>query len=390
MGLINKFGHRCIISLVLIVSMLISSESKSKSSDDKIDVQLMVENTLSMARLISLSQLSGSVNTDERFITLYLVNLTPFTQRNLRLHINVRSTRHGVIVNLDERNGFSMGPGQTASANMSSLGNGIPGVTSIMRFDAGLTSGGEAMINDLRGSSTLPDDIYTITVEIYQNGNSTSGVRVGGSSITIGAEPGISTYEVRPIQPGDVTGSGATISNSNPVFSWEGDPSLKYRLIVVKAAPGRSAEALIQSALDTSPPAQGGRLLSDEMADVVTEQLTYSYPTSGVQPLEQNTTYFWQVFAMVPDVRGEQLMPSEIFEFTVTGQHTDQQTEVTREINTLIRRYFRRNDVLSLSRDGFDLVSIEYKGTVYTGPQIITVLEEFFEKVEDGKIRVVE
>jgi len=390
MGLINKFGHRSIISLIVIVSLLISSESKSKSSDDKIDVQMLVENTLSMARLISLSQLSGSVNTDERFITLYLGNLTPETQRNLRLHINVRSTRYGVIVNLDERNGFSMEPGQTARANMSSLGNGIPGVTSNMRFDAGLTSGGEAMINELRGSSTLPDDIYTITVEIYQNGNSTSGVRVGGSSITIGAEPGFSTYEVRPIQPGDVTGSGATISNSNPVFSWEGDPSLKYRLIVVKAAPGRSAEALIQSALDTSPPAQGGRLLSDEMADVVTEQLTYSYPTSGVQPLEQNTTYFWQVFAIVPDVRGEQLLPSEIFEFTVTGQHTEQQTEVNREINTLIRRYFRRNDVLSLSRDGFDLVSIEYKGTVYTGPQIITVLEEFFEKVEDGKIRVVE
>jgi hypothetical protein len=390
MRLINKYGHRSIITLIVIVSMLISSESKSKSSDEKIDVQLLVENTLSMARLISLSQLSGSVNTDERFITLYLGNLTPETQSNLRLHINVRSTRYGVIVNLDERNGFSMESGQTARANMSNLGNGIPGVTAIMRFDAGLTSGGEAMINELRGSSTLPDDIYTITVEIYQNGNSTSGVRVGGSSITIGAEPGISTYEVRPIQPGDVTGSGATISNSNPVFSWEGDPSLKYRLIVVKAAPGRSAEALIQSALDTSPPAQGGRLLSDEMADVVTEQLTYSYPTSGVQPLEQNTTYFWQVFAIVPDVRGEQLLPSEIFEFTVTGQHTDQQTEVTREINTLIRRYFRRYDVLSLSRDGFDLVSIEYKGTVYTGPQIITVLEEFFEKVEDGKIRVVE
>jgi hypothetical protein len=390
MGLINKFGHRSIISLIVIVSVLLSLESKSKSSSDKIDVQMLVENTLSKARLISLSQLSGSINTDERFITLYLANLTPEIQNNLRLHINVRSTRYGVIVNLDERNGFSMEPGQTARANMSSLGSGIPGVSSIMRFDAGLTSGGEAMINELRGSSTLPDDIYTITVEIYQNGSSTSGVRVGGSSIVIGAEPGIQTYEVRPIQPGDVTGSGATISNSNPVFNWEGDPSLKYRLIVVKAAPGRSAEALIQSALDTSPPAQGGRLLSDEMADVVTEQLTYSYPTSGVQPLEQNTTYFWQVFAIVPDVRGEQLLPSEIFEFTVTGQHNDQQTEVNREINTLIRRYFRRNDVLSLSRDGFDLVSIEYKGTVYTGPQIITVLEDFFEKVEDGKIRVVE
>jgi hypothetical protein len=390
MGLINKFGHRSIISLLVIVSLLISLESLSKSSSDKIDVQMMVENSLSKARLISLSQLSGSINTDERFITLYLSNITPETQSNLRLHINVRSTRYGVIVNLEELNGFSMESGQTARANMSSLGSGIPGVTSSMRFDAGLTSGGEAMINELRGSSTLPDDIYTITVQIYQNGNSTSGELVGSASITIGAEPGIASYEVRPIQPGDVIGSAATISNTNPVFNWEGDPSLKYRLTIVKAEQGRSAEALIQSALDTSPPAQGGRLLSDEMADVITEQLTYSYPISGVQPLEQNTTYFWQVFAIVPDVRGEQLLPSEIFEFTVSGQHTDQQTGVNREINELVRRHFRRNDILGLSRDGFDLVSIEYKGTVYSGPQIITVLEDFFEKVDEGKIRVVE
>lgn len=390
MGLMNKFGHRSIVSLVLVVSLLVSLETTGKTASDKIDVQMMVENSLNVARLISLSQLSGSVNTDERFITLYLSNITPERQNNLRLHINVRSTRYGVIVNLDERNGFSMEPGQTAKANMSSLGDGIPGITSNMRFDAGLTAGGEAMINELRGSATLPDDIYTITVEIYQNGNSSSGTLVGGTSITIGAEPGISTYEVRPVQPGDVNGSGATIFTTNPVFSWEGDPSLRFRLIVVQAAAGRSAEALIQSALDTNPPEQGGRLLSDEMADVVAGQLSYSYPTSGVKALEQNITYYWQVFALVPDVRGEQLLPSEIFEFTVSGDRDNQQAGVNREINTLVRRHFRRNDILSLSREGFDLVSVEYKGTVYTGPQIITVLEDFFEKVDEGKIRMVE
>lgn len=390
MGLMNKFGHRSIVSLVLVVSLLVSLETTGKTASDKIDVQMMVENSLNVARLISLSQLSGSVNTDERFITLYLSNITPERQNNLRLHINVRSTRYGVIVNLDERNGFSMEPGQTAKANMSSLGDGIPGITSNMRFDAGLTAGGEAMINELRGSATLPDDIYTITVEIYQNGNSSSGTLVGGTSITIGAEPGISTYEVRPVQPGDVNGSGATIFTTNPVFSWEGDPSLRFRLIVVQAAAGRSAEALIQSALDTNPPEQGGRLLSDEMADVVAGQLSYSYPTSGVKALEQNITYYWQVFALVPDVRGEQLLPSEIFEFTVSGDRDNQQAGVNREINTLVRRHFRRNDILSLSREGYDLVSVEYKGTVYTGPQIITVLEDFFEKVDEGKIRMVE
>lgn len=378
------------VSLVLVVSLLVSLETTGKTASDKIDVQMMVENSLNVARLISLSQLSGSVNTDERFITLYLSNITPERQNDLRLHINVRSTRYGVIVNLDERNGFSMEPGQTAKANMSSLGDGIPGITSNMRFDAGLTAGGEAMINELRGSATLPDDIYTITVEIYQNGNSSSGTLVGGTSITIGAEPGISTYEVRPVQPGDVNGSGATIFTTNPVFSWEGDPSLRFRLIVVQAAAGRSAEALIQSALDTNPPEQGGRLLTDEMADVVAGQLSYSYPTSGVKALEQNITYYWQVFALVPDVRGEQLLPSEIFEFTVSGDRDNQQAGVNREINTLVRRHFRRNDILSLSREGFDLVSVEYKGTVYTGPQIITVLEDFFEKVDEGKIRMVE
>lgn len=378
------------VSLVLVVSLLVSLETTGKTASDKIDVQMMVENSLNVARLISLSQLSGSVNTDERFITLYLSNITLERQNDLRLHINVRSTRYGVIVNLDERNGFSMEPGQTAKANMSSLGDGIPGITSNMRFDAGLTAGGEAMINELRGSATLPDDIYTITVEIYQNGNSSSGTLVGGTSITIGAEPGISTYEVRPVQPGDVNGSGATIFTTNPVFSWEGDPSLRFRLIVVQAAAGRSAEALIQSALDTNPPEQGGRLLTDEMADVVAGQLSYSYPTSGVKALEQNITYYWQVFALVPDVRGEQLLPSEIFEFTVSGDRDNQQAGVNREINTLVRRHFRRNDILSLSREGFDLVSVEYKGTVYTGPQIITVLEDFFEKVDEGKIRMVE
>ncbi|MFU8859890.1 MAG: hypothetical protein ACNA8K_05660 [Cyclonatronaceae bacterium] len=390
MGLMNKFGYRSLVSLMVVASLLVSLNTTGKSSSDKIDVQMLVENSLNVARLLSLSQLSGSVNTDERFITLYLSNLTPERQNNLRLHINVRSTRYGVIVNLDERNGFGMEPGQSARANMSSLGDGIPGITSNMRFDAGLTAGGEAMINELRGSSTLPDDIYTITVEIYQNGNSASGVLVGGNSITIGAEPGISTFEVRPVQPGDVIGSGATIFNTNPVFSWEGDPSLRFRLVLVQAAVGRSAEALIQSALDTNPPAQGGRLLTGEIADVETGQLSYSYPTSGVKPLEPNTTYYWQVFALVPDVRGEQLLPSEIFEFTVSGDRSNQQAGVNREINTLVRKHFRRSDIISLSRDGYDLVSVEFKGTVYTGPQIITVLEDFFEKVDEGKIRMVE
>jgi hypothetical protein len=380
-----------VIAACLWLVLAVNTEVLTAQNQDKIDVQLMVENSLNMARLISLSQLTGSVNTDERFITMYLSNISAERQANLRLHINVRSTRYGVIVNLDERTHFSMEPGQTARANMSSLGSGIPGLSTFMSFDAGLTSGGEAMVNDLRGSTVLPDDIYTITVQIYQNGNSTSGTLVGGTSITIGAEPGITTFEVRALQPGDVTGSAAVISNQNPVFSWEGDPSLSYRLVVVKATEGQSPESLIQSALDTRPPSQGGRLLTNEMADVVIGQLSFAYPTSGVQALETDMTYFWQVFAVVPNVRGEQLLPSEIFEFTISGQNaTRQQPEVTSEINTLLRRYIRRIDVQALGRDGYDLVSVEYKGMVYTGPQIITILEEFFGKVDEGKVRILE
>lgn len=390
MGIDYRPTFKVFNRLIFISILLLSLLNKTGMAQEKIDVQLLVENSLNAARLISVSQLSGAISSDERFITLYISNITAERQENLFLHINVQTTRYGNIISLDERRGFAMEPGQTGRANASELRNGIPGITSVLSFNAGLTPNGEALINGLRGSSVLPDDIYTITVEVYQNGNSETGQLIGGNSIIIGADPALTTYEVRPVQPGDALGSGATIMTSNPVFNWTGDPSLNYRLLVVQASENQNAESLLQAALDTSPALQGGRLLENEMADVITDQQSFTYPPSGVKPLEQNNTYYWQVFAIVPDTRGEQLLPSEIFEFTISDEMNGIPPEIASEINALVRKYFRSNDILTLSREGFDLVSIELNGTVYSGPQIIQVLDDFFEKVEDGKIRLVE
>ncbi|MDR8390646.1 hypothetical protein NC796_05830 [Aliifodinibius sp. S!AR15-10] len=386
-------------SLFLGASLLLATLPGDVQAQTPVELDLVLQPQLTKAQVLSLSNLGvDRSGQGAPLFNLVIRNNENREQRNLYLELQISSNKRGAIANLYQWHNrpFHLSAGEVVTANNNQLQNGLPGVEESIRFNGGLTQSGEDFINDLASSTTFPADIYTVTLSLYQGGNSDSGGELLDSieesfGENISTDTSIDLYLV---QPGGEVGSSEQITTTLPVFRWDGPTNTNYRLVIVEDN-GQSPETLIQSALGSEPILENGTsgigsLLDFEIVDARLNNITFSMPPSGVQNLEAGQKYYWQVFVNRETVNATENIPSEIWEFTVaSGEPGANTAVVTTEVENSLHRLLGREQLNRLNEDGYNFNSIVIGGQTYQGAAAVQKLQELSNRIDNGEITII-
>ncbi|MGM0587314.1 MAG: hypothetical protein ACQETE_02770 [Bacteroidota bacterium] len=370
------------------------------AQDVSLDVTLAPE--VESAQVLGLSNLGVSrTGAGDRLVTLAIRNETNQKLENLYFSIDISSGKRGLLVDLDQRSNspFSLDPNQTIVTDNNSVQDGIAGIEESIKFESNpLTAEGESLINSLEGSTQLPPDTYQVTVAIYQGGNGRSnGTKLTSSTVTLGGRSTGGGLEIYLLTPGDVIGSNAKIQNAYPEFNWDGSNQVKYRLVVVEKDANESPEALIQGALSSDPiivdgSPGSGSLLSYENLDVLVSNTTnYQYPSSGVQPLKQGKSYYWQIIAQVTTPDGVNEIFSDIWSFKLVGSGGPEGNgiQLSNETEQKIIQLIGQERFNQLESQGYSLQSIQYNGQRFQGVAAENALNAFLNRLANGELNVI-
>ncbi len=367
--------------------------SSAFSQSDKLTLTYELNPVVENAQVLSQSGLGiDSKGAGPVLISGILTNNTNEKLTNLYFEFTVVSGKNGVLAEVTQQAAypFTLDPGQAVFATNNDIQNEkIPNVEETMRFDGGLTPEGEEFIESLEGTQ-LPIDIYTVTMTIFQfdlaNGREvlvSETIQVGGSSDGIV----IDEQSIFLKAPGEVVGADATISNQFPQFSWEGDFANTYRIVVVNDNGIDSPETLIQQAIDSDPPGEGGSLQEFENLDIIVEGNTIQFPSSGVIPLEVGQTYYWQVSTEIQGLAGPESVISEIWQFKLADPGVNL-VQIDQDTFDAIIALIGEEEYASLTESGYSFEGIEVNNQIVTGATALQLLAEIIQKIEDGDIIV--
>lgn len=381
----------------LVLSAILTLSPQTIYGQD-ITLQIQLREPVTQAQVLSLSTLGVDRRGQGQTLgTLLLQNNNPSEpQEDLYFFVKVANTSN-VLARLNQKQGqpFSLDPGQVVRANNNTLQEGVPGIRN-PTFSGGLTDAGEDFVNDLEGTSRLPNDQFTLTLEIYQNGNRERGTKVASASATVGTNAVSNVRDIYINRPGGEVGSGfdATINTQRPLFDWAGETGLDYRLVVVRWEGTDSPETLIGAAEDTGPiivnnANRNNTLLAHEMADVRLSSNSFQYPASSVKQLEPGDTYLWRVSALLQTADGEEQVASEIWQFSIAESREEQSAELSQEVTQTLRNVVDDEQLSFLQGDDMEPESIVINGQEYSGAAMRQQLRRFLERAQRGDITII-
>jgi hypothetical protein len=404
---VTMFGKWSKSYFYLFISILISfvPYEFSVAQDQDVDITVTPTSILEDSQILSISGLG--IDTDGSgavLVSLTIDNLSDQRAENLFLEIIISAGKVGTILEYTQESHrpFSLRPFQSVYITNNDVANEVfPGINETISFEGGLTPEGEDLIGDISGSTSLPRDTYTLEVNIFTvsdaNGKTilaSDVANIGGSSVGVGeegsSETTIEESEVILRTPGDVVGVSAQITNPYPQFSWEGESTARYRLLVVEDNNQESPESLIQSAKSSAPISEAGSLLEYENLDTYVQGTSFQFPSSGVQPLESGKTYYWQVITTVRTSGDQKEILSEIWNFTLNDQSEtsspSSDPQISEDIERALVELIGQESFNELEERGYSLESIEYDGQQFSGTSAAILLEELLQKIRDEEI----
>ncbi len=338
----------------------------------------MVENAQSMSLTDFGIQTDG---TAPHLFDLILVKTTTEPLTNACLEFVMSLNDEALITAISEEPfDINVGATQIIADNNDLMTGNLDYVPQGINLTYNLTEAGEQIITDLKGEPELPPGDYSIRIDIYY---CDSQQPLGQAEVHWSLLANPVYFDL--ISPGDNIGSNALIETRRPFFDLDGEAD-SYRFIVVRAGDD-DPEAIFANAILT--PADG-ELNGDEMMDTNVPVTSFTYPASGVQPLQPGITYYWQVLGQVVSLKtGLTDVPSAIWEFTIIENATNETTG-NAVIDDCLRSILGQDYANRYGLAGFDLQSIELNGQTISNSELSPVLQDLRGNVDQGKISILE
>lgn len=385
-------AYKLLVLLFLLSVFIFVPNKKLIAQNEVISLELDISDVLANSQFIGLTNLG--IDKDGRgpvLVSGFIQNVTNEEVTDLFLEVKVFAGKIGEIVNVSSQAGFpfSLDPMQSVYVTNNTLAeDGVEGIDDLVKFDGGLTPEGDNFIENLNGSTTLPADVYSIEVTIFQITNENGKVALASAQGEIGGGVPVSeSVDFFLRTPGDITDANVEITNPYPQFSWEGEQGIEYRLLVVKSSPSDSPESQLQSARSSAPLSDGGSLLQYENLDVYVTGESFQYPSSGAQPLEAGQTYFWQLSTTIQSGNSVEERTSEIWSFKLAEPETaEAPIVITEETKKAIRSLMGSGRFENLISSGYTVQSFQLDGVTYSGTQATIILNQLLQKIENGDI----
>lgn len=392
MPLLISFYKKITCCCTLPLFLLVIAPGETVAQNPRVNVDLQISERLSQSEVLNLAEIMRRRGGGSNLFELIIENEESERIEELYLSVRLKSDQ-GTLVDIYQRSStpFHLDPNQMVFTNRF---DEFPGIDESLLFDGGLTSEGEEFVNDLEGTIRLDDEL-TAEVFLHQGANIRDGGReIASAQVSVGSGLVEDIRDIYLTTPGDAPGSDTEIFNSFPEFRWEGPSNVRYRLIVVEQQDNETPESLIQGALSTSPTIRnnqsaGGSLLEYEMLDVQLNDVSFQYPSSGVQKLQSGRTYYWQVIAELKGSDQQVQQSSEIWEFSLGGVETESVSESAEnpdELENVLREIMGEAEYSEMENDGFQLESIEVDGVTISDSEAYKQLIEFKQRIDAGEV----
>lgn len=387
----KKSKRNVFLGIITLWIVIIVPQVNVYAQSEVLSIDIDISDHLANTQVISLS----SLGIDEKgsgpvLISGVIQNLTTEKLSNLYFEFRITSSKRGDIILYKQKKDFpfSLAPMQTVYVTNNAIKQeSIPGISERLSFNGELTPEGDNLVESLDGALALPPDIYAVQVTIFQVTDALGRQDLATATAEIGNTSHTETLDIFLRTPGDVIGGNVEITNPYPQFSWDGELSAKYRLLVVKDNGEGSPESLLESAKNTLPINEGGSLLTFENLDVMVNGNNYQFPASGAQPLEAEQTYYWQIIASIKAGAGTIENASEIWSFKLkeAGSETSP-AMLDADLKQSIIKLIGESRYNQLQNAGFSIQGLEIDGMPVVGPLISIKLAEIIRKIEDGDI----
>ena len=271
-----------------------------------------------------------------------------------------------------QSNRFQLPPGngvwRISNKELASKVYDFDGAGTRIIVDAGLSDEVPSIRDNMIETGQLPVGQYVLTTNLtYYPDNTQNGISTTGINeiiITI-RNPTL----INLVTPGILINSGFKyeIFTENPLFQWNGN-SGDYQVVVFKK---RNDFDTIDDILNSVPVWESERLTT----------LFTQYPFGDAIPLEYGSDYVWQVLSFINTSSGENVVRSELFEFTLVDPAQSNVTQMAmarQELEQILRQLLgdKAETILRQIND-FKLTSIRVNGATLSIPELYQVLEKY-------------
>lgn len=176
-------------------------------------------------------------------------------------------------------------------------------------------------------------------------------------------------YILSQITPGNTLNSGFVyeLYTLNPVFQWNGNSGL-YQIAVFKK---QSDFSTPEDILNSQPVWESDKI----------NTLFRQYPPDGSVPLEYGAEYVWQVRSFVSTSSGENIIQSELWEFTIvdpSASGTTAESMAQQEFENLLRQLLGDNaEPIIRELSSFHLSIMRVNGEILSTPELYKYLDKY-------------
>jgi hypothetical protein len=267
--------------------------------------------------------------------------------------------------------GFTI-PGAMSSWEITNqqLANGenVEGLGIIGIEESGVESDADDLRDEIVATSQIPTGLYNLAgyLNIPGSGNiETIPIPIIISNPTL----------LNLVTPGALINSGFKyeIFTENPLFQWNGN-SGEYQVVVFKK---RNDFDTIEDILNSVPVWESERL----------NTLVAQYPVGESVPLEYGSDYVWQVLSFINTSSGENVVRSEIFEFTLVDPAQSNYSQIAmakQELEQILRQILGDSaETIIRQINDFKLNTIRVNGATLSIPELYQVLEKYRDQEYD-------
>ena len=351
--------------LILILFLLPSISSAQVFSDTvTVDLQLF----LTDVDILFLNDLN--LTKMQQAPLLFSVTIQNYfsIEKQLVLHFGIRRGNQILLDGTSEPFIIQAYPAQLYLTSQNLLSKGEQ--YSIKNYNIGDAT--DELANAILAQGKLPNGVYQFFIEVnYESSDNSQRLVFDEEILNIDFS---TTLDL--ISPGQSAESEQLreIYTTLPFFQWH-STAKKFRITVCE-----------KLAINNSP--QDVMNNEPRMQQIVENFPFFQYPASGVWPLEEGKTYYWQIVAITESSSGPVELESEIWGFKV-GNISNGMTDIYhQQLLNLLTLILNDGDIRALFENGGPLDDFTFTGVMLNNGRIITQgdLIAIIEQVLSSKI----
>jgi hypothetical protein len=293
--------------------------------------------------------------------------------KQLVLHFGIRRSNQTLLEGTTEPFMIQAYPAQIYLTSQNILSEGEQ--YSIQNYDIGDTA--DELANAILAQGKLPTGVYQFFVEVdYEKNNISQRAVFDEEIINICISTTLDL--ISPGQPAE-SGELMEIYTTLPFFLWH-SAATEFRITVCE-----------KLAINTSPQdVMNNEPRLQTTITVLPNQTFFQYPASGVWPLEQGKTYYWQIVAITESSSGPVELESEIWGFKIANISGGMLSIYHQQLLNLLLLFLNDGDVRSLFENGGELENFLFTGVMLNNDRAMTMADllAIIEQVLSGEIIV--